>query len=364
MIGLPTETDEDLDGIIRLGSELLARGKRSSKRHVQINLSVSNFVPKPHTPFQWVGQTALEEIRRKQAYLQKGLRKRGLTLKLHDPQTSLLEGAFARGDRSLGRVIQEAARRGCRFDGWSECFDFGKWEESFRACGLDPAAYATRSFPLAQPLPWDHVQSGVTKKFLQQEYERAEAAEITANCRTECMHCGIGCSDGGSPSLGKAGGRNEKDSVKERKSLSGPAQPTTSVRMKYTKIGRVRYLSHLDFMTLFHRCTVRAGVPVAFSQGFNPHPRIAFGPALSVGIESDGEFLDMEIDPFTELVKVTKDLNNSLPPGIRIVEARVVPRNAPSLSASIGRYDYSLDVSGAHADDLEKRVNVFCHSPQ
>jgi radical SAM family uncharacterized protein len=263
MIGLPTETDEDLDGIIRLGNELLAVGKRVSKRHVQINISISTFVPKPHTPFQWYGQAPLQEIRRKQEYLRNGLRKRGINLKLHDPQTSLLEAAFARGDRLLGRVIETAVRRGCRFDGWTECFDFRKWEEAFAESGLDASACATRTFAPEDPLPWDSVQSGVTKKFLLQEYQRAAAGEITENCRTECTHCGIGCRDGGSPSLGTAVPPG-KISVKPQKKEGSVAGASIRVRMKYTKTGRVRFLSHLDFMTLFHRCLMRAGIPVAF----------------------------------------------------------------------------------------------------
>jgi radical SAM-linked protein len=364
MIGLPTETDEDLDGIIRLGNELLARSKRSSKRHVQINISVSTFVPKPHTPFQWFGQAPLEEIRRKQAYLEKGLRRRGINLKLHDPRTSLLEGAFARGDRSLGRVIEEAARQGCRFDGWSESFDFSRWEEAFKQCGLDAAAYAARTFPLDQPLPWDHVQSGVTKKFLHEEYARAEAAEITGNCRMECMHCGIGCRDGGTPALGLAAaplqdGDGKNEEVKVRANRAVCPEITTRVRVKYAKTGRVRFLSHLDFMTLFHRSVMRARVPIAFSRGFNPHPKIAFGPALSVGIESEAEYLDMETDPFIDLLQLIKELNASLPQGIGVLEARVVPRSAPSLSGSISRYDYRVAVPQTWKGSIEERIDHF-----
>ncbi len=364
MIGLPTETDEDLDGIIKLGNELLALGKRISKRHLQINISVSTFVPKPHTPFQWMGQPPLEEITRKQAYLGKGLRKRGISLKLHDPETSILEGAFARGDRSLGSVIEAAFRGGCRFDGWSECFDFRKWKDAFAACGLNVFACASRVFAPEDVLPWDRIRSGVTRKFLQQEYHRATAAEITENCRTECMSCGMGCADGGTPSFGrptaaKGAAVVEGTPLKTRQNPPGMPEITTRIRMKYSKTGRVRFLSHLDFMTLFHRISIRAGVPIAFSRGFNPHPKIAFGPALPVGIESEAEYLDMETDPFIDLLKMTKDLNSSLPEGIAILESRVVPKNLPSLSGSITRYDYSVEVPNLSAEALDGRVAAF-----
>ena len=366
MIGLPTETNEDLDGVIRLANELHALGKRVSKRPVQLNISVSTFVPKPHTPFQWMGQAALAEIRAKQAYLDRGLRKRGITLKAHNPETSLLEGAFARGDRALGKVIAEAVRRGCRFDGWTECFDFKKWTEAFAACGLDPAAYACRTFGVDDELPWDHVRTGVTKEFLKSEYQRAAAAEITENCRVSCEQCGIGCGDGGTLSLGKPPAPSAKDGALSGQprpvvfqKQAGPQEMTARIRMKYTKTGRVRFISHLDFMTLIHRAAVRANVPVAFSQGFNPHPRISFGPALSVGMESDTEFLDIETDPLADLLQMTRGLNNTLPQGVRILESRVVPKKAPSLSGSISRYVYEVQVPEQYQEGIAARVADF-----
>ncbi|MEK6743082.1 MAG: TIGR03936 family radical SAM-associated protein, partial [Nitrospirota bacterium] len=291
MIGLPTETDEDLDGIIRLSNELFARGKRLAKRSIQLNISVSTFVPKPHTPFQWMGQAPMDEIRRKQAYLGQGLRRRGITLKAHDPETSLLEAAFARGDAALGRVIEKAVDLGCRFDGWSETFDLRKWNEAFAACGIDLAACAGRTYALDEELPWGHIRTGVTDAFLKKEYQRAVDSVVTGNCREECTHCGIGCADGGVPEMGRPEVRAARSTQAEQatpaKRAPAPPEITTRIRMKFSRIGRVRFLSHLDFMTLFHRTAVRAGVPLAFSQGFNPHPKIAFGPALSVGMESE-----------------------------------------------------------------------------
>jgi radical SAM-linked protein len=360
MIGLPTETDEDLDGIIRLGNELLALGRRAAKRHVQINISVSTFVPKAHTPFQWFGQLPLDEVRRRQAYLEAGLRRRGISLKPHNPEMSLLEGAFARGDASLGRVIEKAVDAGCRMDGWTECFDFRKWEEAFRACGLDPQEYASRTFALDGELPWDHVRSGVTKEFLRAEYLRALAAEVTEDCRSACTHCGIGCRDGGTHELGVPPARAAAAPVPAAPARTSAApEMTTRIRMQFCKSGPVRFLSHLDFMTLFHRSVTRAGIPVAFTQGFNPHPKIAFGPALSVGMEGDAEFLDIETDPFVDLLKAVKDLNRSLPEGIRVLDARIIPKKAPSLSGSITRYAYEISVPENHAAGPEARVKEF-----
>ncbi len=364
MIGLPTETGEDLDGIIKLALDLFARGKRVSKRRIQINITVSTFVPKPHTPFQWFGQATREEIRAKHAYLAQGLAKKGIALKPHNPEMSLLEGAFARGDSGIGRVINEAVRLGCRFDGWSECFDFKKWSDAFAKCGLDPSFYACRTFGLDDVLPWDHIRSGVTREFLKREYQRAAAAEITGNCRVECGHCGIGCRDGGTELLGKpttpaTGVRAAQPRLVARKKHSGSSDMTVRVRIKYAKTGRIRFLSHLDFMTLFHRAAVRAGVPVAFSQGFNPHPKIAFGPALPVGMESETEFLDVEIGPFADLLQMTKNLNNTLPQGVRILQARVIPKQSPSISGSISRYAYEVQVPETYAQGLAERIKNF-----
>jgi len=363
MIGLPTETDEDLDGIIRLANELFARGKRVAKRGIQLNISISTFVPKPHTPFQWMGQVPMDEIRRKQAYLARGLRRRGIALKAHDPETSLLEAAFARGDASLGKVIEKAVDLGCRFDGWSETFDLKKWTAAFMACGIDLAACAGKVYRLEEELPWGHIKSGVTDAFLKKEYERATGSTITGNCREECTHCGIGCTDGGTPAMGrpKTADRHQMldGSNISVKKAQAPPEITTRIRMQFTRSGRIRFLSHLDLMTLFHRTAVRADVPLAFSQGFNPHPKIAFGPALSVGMESDAEFLDMETDPFVDLLRTTKDMNHALPDGIRILGARVIPKKAPSLSGCISRYKYEVSVPAAHAGDLDNVVSGF-----
>lgn len=363
MIGLPTETDEDLDGIIRLVNELHAVGRSATKRHVQLNVSVSTFVPKPHTPFQWMGQIGMDEVQRKQSHLERGLRKRGIALKTHNAEMSLLEAAFSRGGEELGKVLEEAVRRGCRMDGWSECFDFGKWQEAFKACGLDPAVYAGRSFGLDDKLPWDHIRSGVTSEFLKSEYRRALAAEVTGNCREECTHCGIGCRDGGTADLGRPAApafpETPASGGQPARPAGAPPELTTRIRMRYTKTGRVRFLSHLDLMTLVHRAAVRAGIPVAFTQGFNPHPKIAFGPALPVGMESEAEYVDLETDPFIDLAQAAKDLDAALPEGMAVLGAVVVPKKARSLSGSISRSVYRIAVPDRHLAGLDSRIAEF-----
>ncbi|HOQ23808.1 MAG TPA: TIGR03960 family B12-binding radical SAM protein [Bacillota bacterium] len=195
MMGLPTETDEDIIGIAELAREVLNLGKGIWKQRphaVQVSVSVSVFVPKPHTPFQWRPQLSLEEVERRQRLLADHLKGRGLELHWHDARTSWLEGVFARGDRRLAAVVKTAWELGCRFDGWAEHFRFDLWLEAFRRSGLEPDFYANRQRSYTEILPWDHLDAGVCKEFLQDEDRRAEAGLLTPDCRqAACSACGV-----------------------------------------------------------------------------------------------------------------------------------------------------------------------------
>lgn len=193
MIGLPTETDEDVKGIIDLAQKVSGIFRQVKGRGgAKITVSVSSFVPKPHTPFQWHPQIPVAEIRRKQNYLRSLLRDRSITLNWHDAETSFLEGVFSRGDRRLSKVLVEAWRRGARFDGWSEHFNFKLWMEAFEAVGLDPEFYANRERAADEILPWDHISAGVDKTFLLKEYEQAVNQVFTPDCRRDlCSACGV-----------------------------------------------------------------------------------------------------------------------------------------------------------------------------
>ena len=191
MIGLPTETDEDIRGIAHLAQEVRWIGKRMGFRPT-VNISVASFVPKPHTPFQWRAQDSIEEIERKQEVLKQALKGKHAELSWHDARTSQLEAVLARGDRRLGKVILLAWRNGCRFDAWHEEFDYSKWMEAFEQAGLDPALYANRERAYDEVLPWDHIDCGESKEFLIREDKLAEAGEITPDCRLgKCNACGV-----------------------------------------------------------------------------------------------------------------------------------------------------------------------------
>ncbi|TEB12758.1 hypothetical protein Pmgp_00733 [Pelotomaculum propionicicum] len=194
MIGLPTETDEDLDGINRLAREVLSLGRKAGvpRGRLKVTVSVSSFVPKAHTAFQWEPQAPFEALKERQAYLSGKVRDRGLTLNYHDAGASFIEAVFARGDRRLGQVLSKAFELGCKFDGWTEYFNLEKWLEAFKSAGLDPAWYAYRSYGYDDALPWDHIDPGISKRYLAREHQRAMEGITTGDCRTgDCPGCGL-----------------------------------------------------------------------------------------------------------------------------------------------------------------------------
>lgn len=196
MIGLPTETDEDIEGIAALAQRVADLYKQiKGRKGAKITVSVSSFVPKPHTAFQWFGQNSIEEIERKQRLLRSLIKDRSISLHWHDARTSFLEGVFSRGDRRLGKVLLRAWQNGVKFDGWSEHFKFNAWMDAFTAEKIDPADYASRERELDEYLPWEHLSSGVDKAFLTREWQAAQKAAFTPDCRREqCGACGV-CQD-------------------------------------------------------------------------------------------------------------------------------------------------------------------------
>jgi len=191
MIGLPTETMEDVEAIAGLVRKVFETGRRYHKGRAEVAVSVATFVPKPHTPFQWLPLAPDEEIKEKQRLLKNRLRRRGIYLSWSDARTTLLEAVFSRGDRRLGEVIYLAWEKGARFDAWGEVFDERPWHEAFAEAGLDPDFYVRRPRPREEIFPWDHIDTGVTKEFLWEEYQRALQGEITPDCRQQCYACGI-----------------------------------------------------------------------------------------------------------------------------------------------------------------------------
>ncbi len=194
MIGLPTETEADVVGISELAQKVLEvyfeTPKEERAKNINITVSTSSFVPKPFTAFQWAAQNSRQELIEKQDLLKSSIKSRKIRYNWHDNKTSYLEGVFARGDRRLSKVIEEAVKLGCKFDGWGEFFDFEKWEQAFEIAGINPDFYNMRERSYDEILPWDFIDIGVTKEFLKSENEKAKMAETTKNCREKCAGCG------------------------------------------------------------------------------------------------------------------------------------------------------------------------------
>ncbi len=354
MTGLPTETDADLEAIIELAARVKRSG-RGTEGGADVNVSVSTFVPKAHTPFQWEAQIGIAETKRRQARLRDGLKQKKLRFKWHDAELSFLEGVFARGDRRLGAVLAAAVDAGCRFDGWSDQFDYGKWQAAFAVAGID-AAFYLRERAEDEVLPWDHLDCGVPKAFFLAERQQALAEAATADCRGGCTGCGV-CDF-----------EAVKMRLAERGEVNLPAAPAreipveeerSKVRLRLRKDGTARFVSHLEFMTVVHRAARRAELPVRFSAGFHPAPRISFPDALPTGVESDAEIIDIEMYRPCSARETVAALNAELPAGFRVLEGAVVPWQTPSPSVTIKETVYRVELPPTAPAALPQRLTDF-----
>jgi len=356
MIGLPGETDEDVAQIAGLARQVKDQAKRSGNPG-DVNVSVSNFVPKAHTPFQWEPQISTAEIMDSQYLLHTELKKRKLRLKWHDAPLSFMEGVFARGDRRLAPVIARAVELGCRFDGWSEHFSLERWLQAFSDCAIQPEWYLRRR-ELDEILPWDHLDCGVSRDFLLKERELALSEAATEDCRFgECGACGV-CDSVVSNRL--SGADSVVPTREERAACD--VQPAR-MRIRFAKTGAMRYLSHLELITVFTRAVSRGSVPILFSQGFHPHPRFSFATATSVGVESMAEYMDMFVTDGIPAGEVLQRLNAVLPAGLKILEAEQVDLKSPSLSTLIDKTRYRISIADSISEQLpELCVQFMAHS--
>jgi len=354
LIGLPTEEDEDLDGIASLCEEVWRIGRREAKRSFRLNVSVSSLVPKPHTPFQWERQCGREEIERKQRRIRERLpRSRAVALKCHNPEQTEIEGVLSRGDRRLAGVLEWLVRHGARFDEWSETFSFDLWRRAFEEAGVDPAAYL-RERDEHELLPWDRIDVGIEKEFLLRERRRAREGMETPSCRVECRVCGV---------CGEALFVDKEETADEEPAAPPPAPPPEAehrLRFRFTKSGVWRFLSHLELMRLFRLALRRSGLPLAYSRGFHPHLRISFGPALPVGHAGEEEPVDIFFAAAVAPDVVEGLLNRELPEGVRVISGEEIPMRAPALDALSWEMEYDVRLpAGADRAGIEERVRGF-----
>jgi radical SAM family uncharacterized protein/radical SAM-linked protein len=351
IMGLPTETDEDIVGIIETGRKVreVALELGLHDRMPQVTVSVSQHVPKPHTPFQWAAMDAMSDLESKAALLREQAKRAKLGIKTHAVRESWLECLFARGDRRLGRVLEHAYRHGARFDGWKECFRFEVWLDALEHEGIAPEVY-TRTLPLGVPLPWSHLDMGFEPDFLAGEYRKALSSRLSPPCgkpagaqvhhttaaaavaesrRLVCYDCGVACdlsemrserlvalrtlsqqaaqreageldspgaSEGQLVALERLRGRLASSKLDDSSAFKSAAEaPAARVRFFFAKQGTLRFLSQLDLVRVLPRMFRRAGVELAFSRGFSPQPRMSFGPALALGSGADEEVVDVDL---------------------------------------------------------------------
>ena len=354
MVGLPTEKEEDLEGIVRLVGEIVRLGKSLLKTAPRINLSLSSFIPKPHTPFQWLPMQEAAALAEKQRFLRSRLgRLRSVKVKAHPTESSLLEGVFSRGDRRLGPVLIRAWEKGARFDSWKDRFDFSYWTESLAAERLDLSAYLG-PISLRAVLPWDHIDTGIKKEFLLAELKKAERAERTPSCLArDCRQC-QGCDPRLRP--GKEARLAGPIPVSRRRSFERQTEAIKRYEVTYEKTGLSRFLSHRDLINHLQRSLRRAGVQVAHSEGFHPKMLVTYGPALPLGMEAKGELFEFKSRFRLQGRKLIHRLNRSVRPGIRFLRVRAVAEKEPPLGERIRRMIYSLDfMDGTVRSHLEAR---------
>jgi len=325
MFGLPTETDEDLRGIAETVSRVQAIGREVGGHRKQVNVSVGCFVPKPFTPFQWCAQDDRETIARKNEFLCKRLR---LPRREKNERLSKLEALLALGDRRVGRVLQRAFEKGVRFDGWSDRYRPDLWDEACAEVGLDPRFYTDRAKPFEEVLPWDHLFAEMDRSFLWREWEAAQQANQSGDCRWEaCLACGI-CQTGDG-----VGHR-----LKEELPPVAPAPPRKTqdyqaqkarVRVRFAKTGRARYLSHLTVVRIFQRAMRRVDAPLSYTGGFSKRPRMVFTPPVPLGVESLCEAADFTLYEPVEPSRLLEALRREMPPGFDLQGLDAIPLDAP-----------------------------------
>ena len=393
MIGLPTETDEDVVAIAQLAKRAYWKAK-AIRPWAQIHAAVSTFVPKPFTPFQWDAMIPVEETIRRHALLRGAFPKKGgLLLRYHESHSSLIEGALARGDRRAALAVFKAWEAGQILDGWTEHFSFDRWmaasqamEETF---GISLMTMACRERSLTECLPWQMLDCGVTRDFLLREREKSRAGEVTPTCATShCNGCGacnfkvlqnrlkadeakkagwMAETSEGAPLPSEPTSEIHTETPAEEAPAAhekpkGPAvqPPQIWVRVTYAKTGRAIAVSHLETITLLERALRRAGWPVAFTQGFNPKPRLSFSPACPVGIESNAEFLDVRLTRECEEEWLRGTLAPELPVNFPLIRVECLPEKPLATNEAIAairfeaEFDSRVQVEGGIPAAIER----------
>jgi radical SAM family uncharacterized protein/radical SAM-linked protein len=341
MIGLPGETDSDVKDIVELAREISGIGGKKRNRN-NLNVSISTYVPKSHTPFMWLKQIPLEESRRKIRIIREEL-KGPIRVKWNQPELSWLEGIFARGDRKLCGAVLRAFKLGARFDAWGEQFRMDIWQKAFDDQGIDPDFYLLRERGMDEVLPWDHISSGVNKGFLKEELNRSQKEILTPDCREKCLECGVCDHRVVDPVLAEGRIPVSSPTISERTPPERNMDVGMRVRIGFSKTGNARFLSHLELVKVFTRAFRRARLKLAYSKGYHPMPKVSFANALPVGTESMHETLELDLLEKSEPAILQERMNRQLPDGLRVstVELRGVHEKKAKLVESHFRITFN-----------------------
>lgn len=345
MIGLPTETVEDVDAIGDIGIAL-SRLQVGAARFKTVTISVGAYVPKSFTPFQWIGQEPRASLEAKRARLFKKLAPhKRIKISTREVKVSFIEAVFARGDRRLAPILIDALEAGSRFEGWSENFDYDRWMRIFANRAIDPTFYANRAIALDATLPWDHLDIGLEKEFFQRELARALKGKRTYSCRDKlCYLCGLDpdqCADYKESARADAAPAMEEETAPPD-SLEAFASRYVA---RYQKRSGARFFSMAQTRAIFLRAARRAKFRFAMSAGFSPHPKISLGDATPVGVESFDERLDFTL-LLTEPISASElkeRLNRLLPPTLQIVSLRGAAPDEPSAQRALDSIEYRID---------------------
>ena len=360
MIGLPTETDDDLEELAVLAEELASTGRRIRGRRVEIKVSVGCFVPKAWTPFQWQPFVAVDEQQRRIQWLRRRFRRvKGARLTWSNPEESALEALLSRGGRELSHTIERAHDHGAVFDGWHDHLDLDAWTRAIGETDVDLERQLGER-ELGAPLPWDIIDAGVRKGYLKAEWRRALRETETEDCKWgHCYRCGIPgdgadtrLAVGSLPLVGDALPRADHPKaaayrLRPEPRIPPPADDQTQApvhrrhRFTFTKHGDARYLSHRQVMDALERALRAGRVPVRYTEGYNPHIRLSMGPALGVGHEGDAELFDVDCTATVRREHVAAT-NRLLPIGVEITDVTPLLDGAPSLGKMISASRYRV----------------------
>ena len=340
MIGLPTETDEDVIGIVDTVAWLQNECSEKGRKKLAVNLTISNFTPKPHTPFQW-HTVSTGDFLQKQRLLRKEFRRlANIKVNYTDIRISAMEDFVGRGDRRLGKVLYRAWRLGAGLESWFENTEkaFGAWTQAIAEADL---VWENPSLKMQDDLPWDHIDTGIDKQWLIEDWQRAIAAQTIPDCSFGgCSACGV---------CGPEFGHNVVIPPPEIPaiSLQKPVVPprVQRIRLKFGKLGDMSLISHLDLHRFFQRAARRAALPIAYTEGFNPLPRISIAKALPLGQTSHAEFVDFELTGNIPIAEFEQRFSAELDADLPIYAIAEVPVHSPSFDSILEVAEYTLTLA-------------------